>query len=51
LGAEDIAVADRCQELGLVAALRTLAGLKKLPSLSTFGDWFVKAGAQGLTLP
>ena len=28
-------------------ALRTLIGLKKMPSLSTFGDWLARAGAQG----
>lgn len=28
-------------------ALRTLVGLEKMPSLSTFGDWLVRAGAQG----
>jgi hypothetical protein len=29
------------------AALRTLIGLKTMPSLSTFGDWLARAGAQG----
>lgn len=29
------------------AALRTLVGLKAMPSLSTFGDWLARAGAQG----
>lgn len=28
-------------------ALRTLVGLKKMPSSSTFGDWLARAGAQG----
>jgi predicted hydrolase (HD superfamily) len=28
-------------------ALRTLVGLETMPSLSTFGDWMARAGAQG----
>lgn len=28
-------------------ALRTLVGLEKIPSLSTFGDWLARSGAQG----
>jgi hypothetical protein len=28
-------------------APRTLVGLKKMPSSSMFGDWLVRAGAQG----
>jgi hypothetical protein len=28
-------------------ALRTLVGLKKMPALSTFGDWLARVGAQG----
>ena len=28
-------------------ALRALTGLGRMPSLSTFGDWLVRAGAQG----
>jgi len=31
------------------AALRSLVGLKKMPSVSTFGDWLARAGAQGGT--
>ncbi len=29
------------------AALRALVGLRRMPSLSTFGDWLVRAGARG----
>jgi hypothetical protein len=29
------------------SALRTLLGLKKMPALSTFGDWLARSGAQG----
>lgn len=29
------------------SALRTLVGLEKMPSLSTFGDWLARTGAQG----
>jgi hypothetical protein len=29
------------------SALRTLVGLEKMPSLSTFGDWLARAGAHG----
>jgi len=28
-------------------ALRSLVGLEKMPSLSTFGDWLARAGAEG----
>lgn len=28
-------------------ALRALVGLEKMPSLSTFGDWLARTGAQG----
>ena len=31
------------------AALRSLVGLNKMPSVSTFGDWLARAGAQGGT--